>query len=397
VLALTNAVQPYAWGARDGLARWVGTAASGGPEAELWVGAHPAAPSRLDDGRSLADAVASDPDLLLGPEVVERFGARLPFLLKVLAIGEPLSIQLHPTAEQASEGFAREEASGRPVDDPTRSYRDPFAKPEVLVALEQTWVLTGLRPGVEAAAVLRSLGHAATDALAAQVEGEPDSRAALVHLLTASAADRAVLAEVARSLPAPEDPTAPATDPAGWIAVLASIHPDDPTALAPALLGLRRLEPGEGVFLPAGVPHAYLRGAGIELMGASDNVVRGGLTPKHVDPEQLVTLLAPAGTDVVTLGGREVAPGTRCYEPAAPEILLHRVTPEGGELAAPAGTGPALALAVGGSAEVRAGDGVVELSHGRAALVVPDERATCVVRGTGSVWWATTGVDAGTT
>ncbi len=400
MLALSNTVQPYAWGARDGLARWVGTPASGGPEAELWVGAHPAAPSRLDDGRSLADAVASDPGGLLGPGLVDRFGPRLPFLLKVLAVGEPLSIQLHPTAEQAQEGFAREEASGRPLDDPSRSYRDPHAKPEVLVALEPTWVLTGLRAGPDAAVVLRALGHGVADDLADLVEHEADARAALVRLLTATAAERTGLAEAAASASsagatAGGPAGAPPSDPVGWIAVLSAIHPGDPTALAPALLGLRRLEPGDGVFLPAGVPHAYLHGAGVELMGASDNVVRGGLTPKYVDPEQLVALLAPAGTDVVALDGVEVAPGIRLYGPPSPEIALHRLSPDGGELAPPGGDGPALALAVGGAAEVRVGEEVVELVHGRAALVAPSDRASCRVRGDGSVWWATTGVDGG--
>lgn len=393
MLALSNTVQPYAWGARDGMAGWVGTAASGGPEAELWVGAHPAAPSRLDDGRSLADAVASDPAGLLGDDVVERFGPRLPFLLKVLAIGDPLSIQLHPTAEQARDGFAREEAAGRPLDDPSRSYRDPHAKPEVLVALEPTWVLTGLRPGSEAASVLRALDHPATDDLALAVADDADARAALVRLLTAPADEREALVDAAASAPTGGGSVGAPSDPLGWIASLAAIHPGDPTALAPALLGLRRLAPGDGVFLPAGVPHAYLRGAGVELMGASDNVVRGGLTPKHVDPEQLVALLAPAGTDVVTLDGTEVAPGVRRYEPPAPEIALHRLSPAGGELSPPAGRGPALALAVGGTAEVRVEGEVVELSHGRAALVAPADRAACRVRGDGSVWWATTGTD----
>ncbi len=380
---LDNTVRDYAWGAVDGLARLVGTDPTGGPEAELWVGAHPGAPSRLADGRSLADVVAADPAGVLGPEVISRFGSRLPFLLKVLAIGAPLSIQLHPSPEQAREGWDREEAAGVPLDAPHRTYRDPFAKPEVLVALEPTDVLVGFRPGGDAAAALRAVGDPATDALAEMVDGEPDARLALGRLLDAEGDERDRLAEAAEG----QDGTAAART---WVRRLATAYPGDPTTLAPLVMERHRLAPGEGVFLPAGVPHAYLEGAGVELMAASDNVVRGGLTPKHVDRAELARLLAPPGVGVQFLPGEDEAAGIRAYLPPVPDIALRRIDVDGPVAAPREGPGPALILSTSG--EVRVVVGEVDagtLGAGRAVLVLPTEREGCRLEGRGTAWWAT--------
>lgn len=388
MLILHNPVKDYAWGTVDGLSRLLGSSATGRPEAEMWIGAYPSAPSRLDDGRPLDQAVAADPDALLGPTVRTRFGDRLPFLLKVLAIASPLSIQLHPTTPQAEEGFDREDSDGVALDDPRRTYKDRFAKPEVLVALEPTWVLAGLRSGAEAASALRRPGDPALEPLAALVVDAPDARDALVHLLGADDDERAVLAAAAVAL-AHDD-----GDPAvGWVTRLAASHPDDPTALAPLLLGLSLLAPGDGVFLPAGVPHAYLEGAGVELQGASDNVVRGGLTAKHVDRHDLVRLMAAPGTDAQPMGrspDAAEASGPRRYLPPVPEIALRRIQAQAGGAPAPVdGPGPALVLGTGPTTTVAVDGEVIELGGGRAVLVAPAERDRCRVAGTGLVWWAT--------
>lgn len=388
VLSLSNSVQAYAWGEVDGLARLVGSPPTGGPEAELWVGAHPAAPSRAPGGRTLDQVVAAGPGGLLGAGVADRFGGRLPFLLKVLAIGAPLSIQLHPSGPQAEEGFAREEAAGLGADDPRRSYRDPLAKPEVLVAVSPTWVLAGLRRGDAAARALAQLGASRgdLDELASVVAGEPDARAGLVHLLSAPPPVQDALAGVAAAV----DPAV--SDVARWVAVLAREHPRDPTALAPALLDLRRLEVGEGIFLPAGVPHVYLRGAGVELMGASDNVVRGGLTTKHVDRDELVRLMAAPGDGVVDLPGETGPDGLTTYAPDVAELALHRRT-LGSDPVALGGppSGPAVAIVVGGSGTVAVADDTAALEGGDAVLVPEAERETCRVAGSGTLWFATVG------
>lgn len=388
MFVLTNPVQAYAWGAEDGLARLAGTPPTGGPEAELWIGAHPAAPSTTAAGRPLHEVVAEDPAAVLGPEAVARLGPELPYLMKVLAIGSPLSIQLHPSAAQAEAGFAREEAAGVARDDPRRTYRDPLAKPEVLVALTPTWVMAGFRGGADAAAALARLAtdHRSVAALRDRVADQPDARAALVHLLAASQEERTELALAAASAD-------PAVDDAHrWVSVLADRYPGDPTALAPLLLDLRRLEEGEGVFLPAGVPHMYLEGAGIELMGASDNVVRGGLTPKHVDRDELVRLLAPPGTGPVLLQGTAGADGVTTYAPEVPQLALHRVgLGRDPVLLAPDPPGPALVLVLGGAGVVEVGAEVAEVQGGRAVLVTAAERRTATISGSGTAWWATVG------
>lgn len=387
MLGLANRIKLDPWGPVDGLVNLVGTPPTGEREAELWVGTHPAYPSATTAGPTLGEAIDADPAGLLGAEVVERFGPRLPFLLKVLAIDSPLSIQLHPDPEQATAGFEREEAAGVPIDAPERTYRDPHAKPEVLVALSPTWVLVGFREGLDAAARLRAMGPETRD-LADLVAREPDARKALVHLLTAPEDERATYAEAARRVGAFAGARA-------WVRRLAAAYPGDPTALAPLILDLRMLHAGEGVFLPAGVPHAYLQGAGVELMGASDNVIRGGLTPKHIDTRALVDLLAPPGVGVTTLPGDSVALGVRRYSPPhVPEIALHRVEAGSRSMAAPQGPGPAIAISTGGTvgtAVLMTDDDRVELGAGRAVLVAPEERASCRVRGPGVVWWATVG------
>lgn len=406
---LTNHARDYAWGVVDGLSPLVGTDPTGAPEAELWIGAHPAAPSRLDDGTTLDVAIAATPEALLGGEVVARFGARLPYLLKVLAIGRALSVQLHPDSAQAASGYAREEVEGPAVDAAERTYRDPYAKPEMLVALRPTTILVGLRSGDEAASLLRTLGEPSADALAEVVDGHIDARSALVGLVTADAEARPALAAAAASVGAGRargpivaagagPPGAAASpeelddDPWPWVARLAASNPGDPAALAPLVLGLRTLAPGEAVFLAAGIPHAYLEGAGVELMGASDNVVRGGLTSKHVDADALVALLAPPGTEPTVLAGVDVGEGVRRYDPPAPEIALHRLTPGDGALAVPAAPpGPALLVATDGRAAVARGEETVLLDAGGASLVGPDERDGVIVTGPGTVWLATIG------
>lgn len=387
MLGLANRIKLDPWGPVDGLVPLVGTPPTGEREAELWVGTHAAFPSATTAGATLGAAIDADPTGLLGADVVERFGARLPFLLKVLAIDSPLSIQLHPDPEQAAAGFAREEAAGLAIDAPERTYRDPHAKPEVLVALTPTWVLVGFREGIDAAARLRAMGPETRD-LADLVAKEPDARKALVHLLSAPDDERAVYAEAASRIGA-------FAGARSWVRRLAAAYPGDPTALAPLILDLRMLHPGEGVFLPAGVPHAYLHGAGVELMGASDNVIRGGLTPKHIDTAALVELLAAPGVGVTNLPGDATALGVRRYSPPdVAEIALHRIEAGSRSMQVPQGPGPAVAIATGGAvgtAVLITDDDRVELGAGKAVLVTPEERESCRVRGPGVVWWATVG------
>jgi mannose-6-phosphate isomerase len=248
VQPIRGTVQHYAWGDREFIPRLLGVAPDGRPWAELWLGTHPHGPSRLDDGRALSDVT--------GP---------LPFLLKVLAAAEPLSLQAHPSAEQARAGFA----AGR--------YPDPEPKPELLCALTRFEAFCGVRP---VAATLALLGELGADDLAGVVHdlGPAEALAALYH----GAIHVDPIVEGCAASERPE---------ARWVSTLATRYPGDPSVAATLLLNFVELQPGQALQLGPGTLHAYLDGAGVELLGASDNVVRGGLTTKPVDVDELLHVL----------------------------------------------------------------------------------------------------------
>lgn len=300
ILPLRNPIRDYAWGSRTALAEFEGRPPSGGPEAELWIGAHPSAPSRVvtEAGEMPLDRfIAADPERVLGPGVVARFGPTLPFLMKVLAAEAPLSLQAHPDAAQAREGFARENAEGLAADAPERCYRDPNAKLELICALGEFEALCGFRRVPEIRADLEALEAPALEAGLAALRGQPGQTGLAALFRTVMELDaeahRRLVDEVVERVAA----AAAASDPRlSWVVRLAELYPGDVGVLAPLLLNHVVLSPGEALFLDAGRLHAYLGGTGVELMGNSDNVLRGGLTPKHVDvPELLGALVFEAG------------------------------------------------------------------------------------------------------
>jgi len=276
-LALDNPIQHYAWGSTRALARLSHRLPGSQPEAELWMGAHPAAPSTL---RWEGEELGLDAAISRWPEAMLGGPGPLPFLLKVLAVAAPLSVQTHPDTAQAQAGFAREEAQGLPRTDPRRCYRDPFAKPELIVALGPFRALCGLRPWPEARQLLAAVGlHFDTPQQAVSALVTPPADPVLAAARTRSLA--AALAAVPRALP----------ELLPLVGELAHHHPGDPGALFPLLLRPLQLEPGQSLFLPAGQLHCYLEGLAVEIMGNSDNVLRGGLTPKHKDPAQLLAVI----------------------------------------------------------------------------------------------------------
>lgn len=376
MLLLRNVVQPYDWGPVDGIARLVGSEPTGGHEAELWVGTHGRGPSTVVGGDPAAE----------GRTLAEVVGD-LPFLLKVLSIGQALSVQAHPSAEQASAGFAREEEAGLPLDAPERSYRDAAAKPEVLVALEPTWVLCGFRPADEAADMLHALGAAEVGPLVDQLRGGGAEAVldAVGWLVRLAPDEHDLVARAAATSAGSVDGSR--ADPLAWVGRLAQQHPGDPTCLAPLLLDLLELAPGDAVHLPAGNLHAYLEGAGVELMATSDNVLRGGLTSKHVDAAELLHVLR-AEVGVPPRPERRVDGAVTTYDCGEPVFGLVRV-----EL----GTDPielwpargSLLLPVGGEAELVTDEGRLTVGNGDAAYVARGEGLTA--SGRGVLWWATTG------
>src|SRR6185437_9853053 len=295
---LSAKVKPYPWGTRDAIADLQGRPVPAAtPEAELWMGAHPSAPSGVG-WTTLDEVIAAAPERALGVECASRFGDRLPFLLKVLSADKALSIQVHPSRAQAQEGRAAEDARGLPPGDPGRNYVDDWPKPELLYALTLFEVAAGLRAPDDAAALLRALAVDALEPLAAGLADAagPDVMAtALASVLRWPAAERAgllaaVVAACAR-LAASGGPYAAAC--AAAVRVAAD-HPGDLGVVALLLMRHEILQPGQAMFMPAGGLHSYLRGTGIELLANSDNVVRAGLTGKHVDVTELLKLVDPA-------------------------------------------------------------------------------------------------------
>jgi mannose-6-phosphate isomerase len=373
---LQNTVRHYPWGSRTVIPELLGEVTPADrPYAELWMGAHPDAPSVLSDGTPLDKAIEQRSEALLGPEVRARFGDRLPFLLKVLAAEKPLSLQAHPTNEQAQAGFAAEEAAGVPRDEPTRTFKDPFHKPELLLALTPFEALCGFRPVEESLHCLAKLQvPELKPTIAALARG--GLRAAIPQLLALFPEQReslvSAVAEAAARFVAAHDPEFINTY--RWAASLAETYPGDPGVVISLMCNHLKLAPGEAVFLPAGNLHAYLSGAGVEVMASSDNVLRGGLTVKHVDLAALIEVLDFTDGRVPVIHP-VLGPGGLRYPVPIEDFDLTRIQLDGqaGSLAT---RGPQVLLCTEGEAELTSPEGTLTLSKGRSAFVPAGEQVT---------------------
>ncbi|MFD7231436.1 mannose-6-phosphate isomerase, class I [Streptomyces sp. NPDC059881] len=377
---LTNTVRPYAWGSTTLIPELLGTAPTGEPQAEMWMGAHPGAPSQTDRG-ALNDVIAADPAGELGAPVVDAFGPRLPFLLKLLAAGAPLSLQVHPDRTQAQEGFAAEERAGIPLDAPHRNYRDDNHKPEMICALTPFDGLCGFRPPVEAADFIAGLGVDSLKPYVDLLHAHPEE-AALREVLTAvlSADPEEMAHTVGEAAAAAERLGGPYAAFAG----IAHHFPGDPGVIAAMLLNHVQLQPGEALFLGAGVPHAYLAGLGVEIMATSDNVLRCGLTPKHVDVPELLRVVRFEAGDPGVLRPEASPSGEELYDTPIDEFRLSRYVRSEG--AAPtdvtAGT-PQILLATAGRPKA----GELALAPGESVFVPAGEKVE--LSGSGAVFRAT--------
>jgi len=383
VSLLHNTVRDYAWGSLTAIPELLGEQPDGTPQAELWMGAHEGAPSILASGNSLYDAVQADPVGVLGMDVAQRFGGRFPYLAKILAAAQPLSIQAHPSPAQALEGCAREDAARVPRNAPERNYRDGWPKPEILIALGTFEALVGFRPLERTLAFLDALHCAAlaglTDALRdgklAEVFGDVLSTAT-----DAVRADVAALGEACRIYTGSEFALEAAT-----LDRLAQDFPDDPGVLAAVLLNRIRLERFDAMYLPAGNVHAYLHGTGFEVMAISDNVLRGGFTRKHVDVPELMAVVdfTPLADPVLRATPAEV-PGLSSYRTGCEYFSVRRADLDGAEIALDV-AGPRIVACVDGAVTVRAGDEPVELTAGRSAFVSATE-PPCSLTGRGTAF-----------
>lgn len=395
---LEGALRSYAWGSRTAIAALRGLPVpTPHPEAELWLGAHPGDPARVVVGgetHSLLDVVDADPVGQLGAGSVGAFGERLPFLLKLLAAEEPLSLQAHPSAEQAREGFEKENAAGIALDSSQRNYRDSSHKPELVVALSRFDALAGFRDPRRTVKLLSAIDVPELESYAGLLAGQPDSdglRALFTTWITlpppvlaslmppvlegcvrylAGGGDSEFVSEVRTALE------------------LGEAYPGDAGVLASLLLNRITLEPGQGLYLDAGNLHAYLHGTAVEIMANSDNVLRGGLTPKHVDVPELLKVLDFETVDLPVLEAEQVRSEQMgsavefTYATPAPEFTLSRLELASDDPGSRTHTlesrGPRILLCTGGSARLTSGDEELDLGQGAAAWLCATDASVTV-------------------
>ena len=327
---LKNTVQEYEWGSYTAIPELLGIdSPANTPQAELWMGAHPKAPSKvkLNGGwMSLMKLIEKNPKDILGKEVAEKYSNRLPYLFKVLAAGKPLSIQAHPSLAQAKEGFIRENSLGIPFDANNRNYKDDNHKPECICALTFFWALNGFRKISGILALLEKICPQGLKSDLNNLRGEPNSLGLKNFFQAIMTMGRAqqnqIIADaIINSRKFTEDDQA-----YKWMIDLHNEYPEDIGVFSPILLNLICLKPGQAMFLPAGELHAYLDGVGIELMANSDNVLRGGLTPKHVDVPELLNVLNFEEREIDILSPEESNECERIYSSRADEFELSVIT-----------------------------------------------------------------------
>jgi len=390
VQVLEPALQGYAWGSSTAIPEMLQRPADGSPVAEAWFGAHSSAPSHLAGAELVAldRAIAADPVATLGDDVVSRFGAGLPFLLKLIAAAQPLSLQVHPSVELAQEGYAREDARGVPVDDPRRSYRDRNHKPELVYALSAFEALVGFRAPRRAAEILDGVDHPTARQLRKIVMADPTSTGMqeaftlLVSEATRPGPDEVHdLADAFRARLRTGSPS-PRTDRA--VDLLERTYPGDPGAVTAVLLNPVSLRPGEALFVPAGAVHAYLDGFAVELMANSDNVLRAGLTSKHVDVPELLRIVECVAAPPIRIAPEHVYDATDVFYAPVDDFELS-VTRLSAEPCRLPGGGPRVVLCLSGQAVLRSQTGgVLEIASGQAAFVAAAD-GSLSVDGTGRV------------
>ena len=380
MIRVDNTPRDYAWGSLTDIAELRGKAPSGKPEAELWLGTHPGSPTQTVNPEDVAGAAT------IAEYLEARAEQPLPYLLKVLAAAHPLSIQAHPSPEQAREGFARENAAGIALDAAHRNYRDDAHKPELIYALSDTFeALCGFRDvdltisELENLAAANAQACAATSALAEfttqlSSRGDEAIRWALDWVLTGDNA-AALVAEISLAGKLVKD---------ALLVELAEDYPGDPGIVVALLLNRVTLSKGQALYLPAGNMHAYIRGLGIELMAASDNVLRGGLTSKHVDVPELLSVVSDKVVPVPILEPTNVAQGVDLFVPDVPDFALAHVvvTPETPKAEKISLTRHAIVTCTAGNVTLTGEESSIELSQGHNAFISAEEQAiSCVGNG----------------
>jgi mannose-6-phosphate isomerase len=395
---LDNRIQDYAWGSQNAIADLLGQPSpSARPQAELWMGAHPSAPSkvlRAGGWRSLLDVIRENPKDEIGPAAHARFGPRLPFLLKVLAAETPLSLQAHPTEARAHAGFEEEERAGIALGAPERNYKDPWHKPELVCALGPFDALSGFRDVGEIARLLRQLAVAELVAKGAVLEQMPPAQALrelFSWVMARTGPERtALIASTLAGCARLCREGGPFARQCEWAIRIGAMYPDDVGVVVSLLLNYVRLSPGQALYLAAGQLHAYLGGVAIEIMANSDNVLRAGLTAKHVDVPELLRILeftcGPAVPRLPVASGAELV-----YPTPSPEFRLSMIELGAGSAFRTRVVGPEILLCTEGTVVARANGAATQTLPRGSSVFVPARDASYELAGTGTVFRATVG------
>ncbi|WP_250442545.1 mannose-6-phosphate isomerase, class I [Actinotalea sp. C106] len=388
--------QPYAWGSTTAIPELVGLEATDQPVAEWWLGAHPSAPSvvHAEDGAVPLDAYLSrHAEAALGADVVARFGTALPYLLKLIAAECPLSLQVHPHVDRARAGFDAEEEAGVPLGAAHRNYKDRNHKPELVYALTTFEALCGFRAPRRAAELLAGLDAPLATELHDVLAAEPSPagiRTAFQLLLEPATRPSAeAVGEVVEACRARLESGSPSPRADRTVALLGEHHPGDPGVVTSLLLNPVTLQPGDAMFVPAGGVHAYLRGLAVEVMASSDNVLRAGLTPKHIDIPELLDNVDYVAAPPIRIAPETFYGATKVFYAPVDDFELsvttvdddavHRLPGRGprvllcleGELTVEPSRGPGLTLRRGATAFAPADDGMLTV-RGRGTLIQAD-------------------------
>ncbi len=323
---LQNPIQEYAWGSTTALAEFLGRPSHiQKPMAELWMGAHPNSPSNVimnGQSESLVNIINENPCETLGATVASQFSSTLPYLFKVLAADQPLSIQAHPTIEQAKIGFKRENEANIPITAPTRNYKDENHKPEIICALSTFWALNGFRPIGDIIETIKSIKSPLLNVFGKSLIEQPNPQGLkcfVKKIFDLDSMNRITMIKEILNYAQFHVNHDPLFE---WMITFNNLYPDDVGILTALLLNMVCLEPGDAMFLRPGQLHAYLKGFGVELMANSDNVIRGGLTPKHIDIEELLTILNFDEVPVNIIRPVSISECERIYKTSAEEFQL---------------------------------------------------------------------------
>ncbi|MBC9933289.1 mannose-6-phosphate isomerase, class I [Chitinophaga qingshengii] len=376
---LDGKIQHYAWGGATYIPSLLGITPSEKPSAEYWMGAHPSAPSTITTSNGpvpMNELIQQDPAGIVGPQVWQQF-QELPYLFKILDVKDMLSIQVHPTKEEAEKGFARENAAGIPLNAPNRNYKDANHKPEIMVALSEFWLLHGFLPEDKLKEVLQDVAEFTSLVGIYEKEGYfglyksvMEMPQGLVNIILRPLTDRLIPDYRAGKLPK--------SDPGFWAARAVLNDPNSADVIDRGIFSIYffnivHVQPGQAVFQDAGIPHAYLEGQNVELMANSDNVLRGGLTPKHVDVPELLKHTRFEAVHPNVLQGDSISGGLeKIYPTPAPDFVVSKIDLKAGQAYQYTAKAAEIMIVMNGSATAKGSD-TLSLHKGQCILAAYGE------------------------